>query len=127
MVSKCLKSANYKLIIGIILIVGLCFVGRFVLLIRPSSETFPLKPKWQTDLGFSTYERPIYQDGMVLFPTNGLLSSRWYGVKSTTGQTIWSQRIKRNTFLRCLTNKYLVISGTKSFAALIFMCVLGLA
>jgi len=90
-----------------------CSGLRFILLTHPVAA-FPLKLKWQTDLGSSTYERPAYQDDLVLFPANTLVGSYWYGIEASTGQETWSQRVRRNSFLRCLTAKYLVVSGSET-------------
>jgi len=87
-------------------------------LTNPPPAVFPLELKWQTELGSSTYDRPVYQDGLVLFPANGFLSSRWYGLEAATGEVVWSQRVRRNSYLRCLTKKYLVVSGNQSLVAL---------
>jgi len=112
-----LSKNDYKLLGYFILILFLCWTGRFLLFIRPI-VSFPLNQRWQTDLGRSTYERPAYQNGLILFPANTILSSRWYGLEANSGQIVWSQRITRNSFRRCLTDEYLVISGTSSLVTL---------
>jgi len=94
-----------------------CSGLRFILLTHPAAS-FPLKLKWQTDLGSSTYERPAYQNGLVLFPANTFIGSHWYGIDASTGQEIWSQRVRRNSFLRCVTTKYLVVSGSEALLTL---------
>ena len=112
-----LTKNDYKLLTYIILLLFLCWGVRFSLLIHPEAP-FPLNLRWQNDLGYSTYERPAYQAGQVLFPANGLITSRWHGIEAETGEVVWSQPIKRNSFRRCLTAEYLVISGSGSFATL---------
>jgi outer membrane protein assembly factor BamB len=120
-----MKHKLLKLFAGLILLLGLCWgimylyrVYKVLYVISRPSTVFPLKLKWQIELGSSTYERPAYQDGLVLFPANGSVSSHWYGLEATTGQVIWSQRVRRNSFLRCLTSEYLVVSGQASLVIL---------
>lgn len=114
-----LTKNDYKLLIYLILLLFLCWGTRFILLIRPETS-FPLTPKWQIDLGNSTYERPAYQDGLVLFPASFFLSSHWYGIEAVTGREVWSQRDGwwYKSFRHCLTSEYLVISGLSSFITL---------
>lgn len=109
-----LTKKDYKLVAYLLLLLSLCWSGRFLMFMRPTAP-FPLNLKWQTDLGRSTYERPAYQNGLVLFPVNDLITSHWYGIEATSGKVVWSQSVKRNSFRRCLTDDYLVASGTSSF------------
>ncbi|MCP5016141.1 MAG: PQQ-binding-like beta-propeller repeat protein, partial [Ketobacter sp.] len=74
--------------------------------------------KWQKDLGRSTYDRPVYQDGLVFFPANSIFSSAWYSLEAASGRTLWSQPIKRGSYYRCLTSGYLVVSGPRSLITL---------
>ncbi len=112
---------KYKLLKWLLLIIGLplalCYSLQLYAYIRPPGA-FLLDLKWQKDLGSSTYERPAYQDGLVLVPANGLLSSAWYGINAATGKVIWSQSLKRYSFRRCLSSNYLIVSGPQSLAAL---------
>ncbi|MCP4367257.1 MAG: PQQ-binding-like beta-propeller repeat protein, partial [Deltaproteobacteria bacterium] len=112
---------KYKLLKWLMLLVGLplalCYSLQFYTYIRPPG-VFPLDLQWQENLGYSTYERPAYQDGLVLVPANGLFSSSWYGLKADTGKVIWSHRLKRYSFRRCLSSKHLIVSGPQSLAAL---------
>lgn len=108
---------KYRFWAWLILVLFLCWSGRFLLFIRPTASV-PLNLKWQIDLGRSTYERPVYQNGLVLFPANTILSSHWYGIEATSGQIVWSQRVRRNSFRRCLTDEYLIVSGSSSFIVL---------
>ena len=112
-----LSKKYYKLLAYLLLLLSLCWTGRFLLFIRPAAP-FPLDLKWQVDLGNSTYERPTYQDGLILFPANKSFSSAWYGLDAQTGQTIWSRSIRRTSFLRCLTPEHLIVSGPYSLVAL---------
>ena len=109
---------KFKFLMWPILLLGLCCGGRFGLLFEPPTASFPLSPKWRVDLGSSTYDRPAYQDGLVLFPADTVFSSYWYGLNAATGQVAWSQRVNRNSFLRCLTREYLVVSGPYSISTL---------
>lgn len=86
-------------------------------LMQPDAS-FPLGLKWQVDLGRSTYERPIFQGGLVLMPADGVIGSRWYGIDAHTGQVSWRRQIDKYSFLRCLTAETLVLSGHWSFIAL---------
>lgn len=86
-------------------------------LLRPASS-FPLRIKWQTDLGYSTYERLVYQAGSVFLPANNRITSYWHGIDATTGQVIWTQKVRGDNFLRCLTAEYLVVSGSWSIVTL---------
>ena len=96
----------------------LCQIGRSLWLRQPVTS-FPLSLKWQVDLGYSAYERPILQDGLVLLPVDDtIFSSYWYGIEANTGQIIWSQRIGLDNFRRCLTTDYLVVSGATSLFVL---------
>lgn len=79
--------------------------------------SFPLKLKWQVELGNFTYERPAYQEGLVLLPASRL-NNYWYGVEAKTGQIVWSQEIDSYTYLRCLTTQYLVVSGYSALVSL---------
>lgn len=107
------------MVILILLLLSGCYlVLRFYIYIKPPSTSFPLTLKWQVDLGHSTYERPAYQDGLVLFPADNVLSSYWSGLNATAGQLIWSQRVPNDSFLRCLTREYLVVSGPSSLLIL---------
>jgi outer membrane protein assembly factor BamB len=112
-----LSKNDYKLLGYFIIILLLCWGGRFLLFLRPTTS-FSLSQKWRVDLGHSTYERPAYHNGLVLFPANVFLSSRWYGVEADSGQVFWSQPVTQNSFRRCLTDDYLVVSGSSSFLAL---------
>lgn len=112
-----LTKKDYKLLAYLLLLLFLCWSGRFLLFMRPTAP-FPLSLKWQIDLGRSTYERPAYHNGLMLFPANTILSSHWYGLEATSGQIVWSQRVRRNSFRRCLTDDYLVVSGASSLVTL---------
>ncbi len=130
---------RYRSIIYLLLTLLLLLIGLFVwatlrkwneeraayadTLIRPA-VSFPLSLKWQIDLGRSTYEYPAYQDGLVLMPADGIMTSNWYGIDAQTGQMVWEQWTKvvgepwlGHNYLRCLTSQYLVISGSWSFMA----------
>jgi hypothetical protein len=85
-----LSKNDYKLLGYFIIILLLCWGGRFLLFLRPTAP-FPLSQKWRADLGHSTYERPAYHNGLVLFPANVFLSSRWYGIEAGSGEIVWSQ------------------------------------
>ena len=112
-----LSKKYYKLLAYLLLLLSLCWTSRFLLFVRPTAS-FPLDLKWQVDLGNSTYERPTFQNGLVLFPANKSFSSTWYGLEATTGQVIWSQAIFRNSYRRCLTSEHLVISGPRFLGVL---------
>lgn len=111
------KYKWFALSILLVLLVVLYLGARFYIYLKPPSGSFPLKLKWQAALGRSTYERPAYQDGLVLFPADSIFSSYWYGLNATSGQLIWSQKVPSDSFLRCLSAKYLVVSGTDSLLA----------
>ena len=96
------------LLLGTLL--GLSWGIRFYWLKQPE-VSFPLALRWKIDLGHFTYERPAYQDGLILMPANTRFSSRWYGINAATGQTVWSQDTGQFKMLRCLTTDHLVISG----------------
>lgn len=80
--------------------------------------SFPLKLKWQVDLGRFTYERPAYENGLVMLPASNFVSSYWYGIDVATRQIVWSQAVNQYNFRRCLTAEYLVLSGPRSFITL---------
>lgn len=113
-----MKKYKWLIVVTLLLLSGCYLALRFYIYLKPPSNSFPLTLKWRTDLGRSTYERPAYQDGLVLFPADNILSSYWYGLNATTGQLIWSQRVPSYSFLRCLTKEYLVASGPSSLATL---------
>jgi outer membrane protein assembly factor BamB len=52
---------------------------------------------------------------MVLVPAEEASTSYWYSVDAGTGQIIWRQKTERYDYLRCLTDRYLVVSGPRSF------------
>ena len=80
-------------------LLGGCYLGlRFYIYLKPSSASFPLGMKWQTGLGRSTYERPIYYNGLILFPADAFFGSYWYGLEASSGQVVWQQRIQRDSF-----------------------------
>lgn len=116
---------KYRLLVIFIIVLGMCWGIRLIALIQPTTS-FPLSLKWQTDLGYSTYEYPTYQDGVVYMPASsvvssyslGFFNSRWYAIEAVTGRIIWSQSVKQYSFLRCLTPEYLVLSGPWSFRVL---------
>ncbi len=112
---------KFKPVVVIILLILLsltcCSSIRLCFFLR-SPGPFPLPIKWQMDLGHSTYERPAYQDGLVLFPANNLFDSHWYGLDAITGEVVWAQSIRRNSFRRCLTSEYLVVAGNTSFVTM---------
>jgi outer membrane protein assembly factor BamB len=83
-----------------------------------SEAYFPLKLKWQVDLGRSAYDRPAYQDGLVISTANGLIFSKWYAINANTGNLIWTRLISRGNFRRCLTPQNLVLSGPWSLIVL---------
>lgn len=106
------------LLIFLTLLGVLCQLARPLWLRQPATS-FPLSLKWQADLGYSTYERPILQDGLVLLPADyTIFSSYWYGIEANTGQIAWSQRIGSDNFRRCLTTDYLVVSSPGSLFVL---------
>jgi outer membrane protein assembly factor BamB len=113
-----MKKYKWLIVLILLLLPGCYLALRFYIYIKPPSNSFPLTLKWRTDLGRSTYERPASQDGLVLFPADSILSSYWYGLNATTGQLIWSQRVPSDSFLRCLSAEYLVVSGPDSLLAL---------
>ena len=53
-----------------------------------------------------------------MFPSNGWITSHWYGIEANTNEVVWAQSVKRNSFRRCLNNDYLVVSGSRAFLAL---------
>ncbi len=106
-----------RLVLILFLPLLLCQGLRTYMLVRPPGS-FPLRLKWQVDLGRSTYEGPAYQDGLVLFPASGLVRSYWYALEATTGHILWSQEIPRNNLRRCLTPEYLVLSNPQSLFTL---------
>lgn len=108
---------KYKWLVYLLLVLLLCWGGRFLWLIHPEAS-FPLNLNWQVNLGNSTYERPAYQDGLVLLPADSPIFSYWYGVEATTGKVIWSKKVKSDSYLRCLTPDYLVLSGPQSLLTL---------
>jgi outer membrane protein assembly factor BamB len=102
---------------GCILLFGLGLIVQrwmFVNSITRPQTLFPLEMKWQTDLGQSTYERPIYENGFVLMPASQGSDNHWYGLESNTGKIVWSQQVDLYNFRRCLTSEYLVLSGPRS-------------
>lgn len=108
-----------KLLSGVIVLLGLCWIGRFGLLFKsPSKLSFPLTLKWQVDLGHSTFERPTYSEGQILFSANRFGGAYWYSLKAKSGEIIWKRNVPSNSFLRCLTSKYLVVSGPNSLLTL---------
>lgn len=109
---------KYKLLIEFIFLVGFLYVTRVGLFLHWTGASFPLSLKWEADLGNSTYERPAYQQGVVFFPANSLITSYWYGIDATTGQIIWIRQTPQNSYLRCLNLNYLVVSGDNSLLAL---------
>lgn len=122
------KELLYLLLALFVLLVGWCVwtmrpyqngerAAYVETLLRPKSS-FPLNLKWQVDLGRSTYDYPVYRDGLVLMPADGYINSNWYGLEAETGRVIWEQWTGSNNFLRCLTTKYLVVSGYSSFKTL---------
>lgn len=86
-------------------------------LTRPSTS-ISLSLKWQTTLGYSTYDSPAYQGDLVLMPANNLLTSSWYGLDINTGSIIWQIQTAEYSLLRCLTSKYLILSGPLSFLSI---------
>ncbi len=130
---------NPKYLLGLILFAGLIGLTLFLLslpiiflgdqlmafwLKRPDTS-FPLDLKWQADLGDFSYESPIYQKGLLLFPadvTESYWSGQthyWYSLDAETGQIIWSQKVNRGyNFLRCLTSDQMIVSGPWSLLAL---------
>jgi outer membrane protein assembly factor BamB len=116
---------KYNLLVLIVLLLGFCWGVRLYVLIQPSGS-FPLKLKWYTDLGYSSYERPVYQDRLVFLPASniigsygyGLTGTYWYGIDSTTGRVVWSQQTGLYDFRRCLTKDYMVLSGPYSLRVL---------
>jgi outer membrane protein assembly factor BamB len=116
---------KYRIFVLLFLVLGLCWGLRLYMLIQPEG-LFPLKLKWQADLGYSSYERPTYQDGLIFLPASniigsyayGLIGTYWYGIDSTTGRIVWSQQAGLYDFRRCLTKAYLVLSGSYSFKVL---------
>ncbi len=115
-----IKYSWYILFALLVLLVlsGVCVGFRFFRNVKLSMEEFPLTLKWQNDLGHSTYDRPTYYNGRVFFPANRGLTSYWYELEATTGQAVWSQQATPNSFLRCLTSDYMVISGMSSLLTL---------
>jgi outer membrane protein assembly factor BamB len=85
----------------------------YVNTISNPKSVFPLNTKWVVDLGDSTYERPAYESGLVLFPARSFRNNNWYGIAADSGKAIWSQQVSGVNFNRCLTRKYLVISGVE--------------
>lgn len=80
-------------------------------LVRPL-VSFPLTEHWQVTLGESTYERPVYYEGMVWLPGVDWLETELYALEVDTGKIIWLRPIALYNFLRCVTNSYLVLSGS---------------
>jgi outer membrane protein assembly factor BamB len=85
---------------------------------KQQSVSFPLQPKWQIDVGRSAYDRPVYQDRLVISTADDLISSKWYAINAETGRSAWVQAVNRGNFRRCLTEKYLVLSGPWSLVVL---------
>lgn len=89
-------------------------------LFREESSDFPLNLKWQVELGSYTYDFPVYQDGLVMVPARVETHSTWYGIEATTGQIVWKSGVGELNYFRCLTDKYLVVSGQHTFVNLEF-------
>ncbi len=101
-------------LITLLLLFGVYCGIRYLRFIKPATESFPLTLTWKIDLGISNYDRPYYQNGMVFMPTY----NHWHGVEAENGQITWSQTAFRNSFMRCLTPDYMIISGPSSLLAL---------
>lgn len=86
-------------------------------LLKQPKASFPLSLRWQIDLGYVSHERPAFQNNLVLFPANSIIKNYWFGLDAVDGKVVWSQQAKKS-FLRCLTPKYLVISGPASLIVL---------
>ena len=116
------KTNKVRIIVLILLFVSAILLLIYFRLIQnhqivTSVVAFPLELKWQIELGNFTYERPAYQQGLILLPASSL-TNYWYGIDAKTGQVVWSQEIASYTYLRCLTMKYLVMSGYSTLVTL---------
>lgn len=115
---------------GCLLIVAILFVlppifcrGIRSFWLNQPVSSFPLELKWQVALGNSSYDYPVYRDGLIVMPAHTTLTSYWYGIEATSGQIIWKRLFPKQglgfyNYLRCLTPEYLVISGPWSMYTL---------
>jgi outer membrane protein assembly factor BamB len=83
---------------------------RTYLLTLPKTS-FPLNLKWKLDLGFSSSDAPVYWDGRFFFSTYRAIDTQWYSINANTGKVEWARTASRGDVLRCLTQKYLVLSS----------------
>jgi outer membrane protein assembly factor BamB len=96
---------------GVLVLILFLITGtRTYFLVLPKTS-FPLNLKWKLDLGFSSSDAPVYQDERFFFSTYRVIDTQWYSINANTGKVEWTRTASRGDVLRCLTQKYLILSS----------------
>jgi outer membrane protein assembly factor BamB len=96
---------------GLLVLILFLITGTRTYLLTLPKTSFPLNLKWKLDLGFSSSDTPVYQDGRFIFSTYSIIGTQWYSIDPGTGKVEWIRAASRGDVLRCLTQKYLILSS----------------